>query len=268
MTTRITITGCCGRMGKKIALFGLDDSGVEIASVTENKNHPDIGKDFGNILGRAEMGVPIIFDISKALTNTDVIIDFTSPTALINNIAAARKAKVPIVIGTTGITDEEMKLVKSASKEIPVLVSSNMSIGVNLLFRVAGDIANALGEDFDVEIVEAHHNKKKDAPSGTAKSLAEAIAQARGRNLKDVAVYGREGNVGQRPKGEIGIHAVRGGDIIGDHTVIYAGDSERIELTHRARSRDIFAKGALFAAKFLKDKSPGLYNMQDAIAQV
>lgn len=268
MTTKITITGCCGRMGKRIAVLGLDDPCIEIVSVIENKNHPDINKDLGLILGCDELGISVLSDISQALNNTDVIIDFTSPTALINNIAAAKKSKVPIVIGTTGITDEEMKLVRAVSKAVPVLVSSNMSIGVNLLFRVAGNIANALGEDFDIEIIEAHHNKKKDAPSGTAKSLAEAIANARGRNLKDIVVYGREGNVGQRPKGQIGIHAVRGGDIVGEHTVIYAGNSERIELTHRAHSRDIFAKGALFAAKFLKDKSPGLYNMWDAIDSI
>ena len=265
MTIKIAISGSCGRMGKRIAALALEDKDIKLVGAAEFRGHPDTGKELGKLIGEDKCTIIVDSDLKAAAEDADVIIDFTSPTATISNLSIARNLKIPIVIGTTGLTDEELKIVKSSSKVIPVLFSANMSIGVNLLFRIAPEIAKSLGEDYNIEITEVHHNKKKDSPSGTAKKLAELIAEAKERPLKDLAVYGREGNVGERPKNEIGIHAIRAGDVVGDHTIVYAGENERIELTHRAHSRDVFAKGALRAAKYLADKSPGLYSMQDVI---
>ena len=267
MIKKIVITGCCGRMGQRIAVLASNDPEIEIVGATEAKGHNKIGSNLSKVTGVDALDIVISDDLTQAAKCADVIIDFTGPSATLSNLSAARNVKVAIVVGTTGLTTEEMKILESTSKSIPVLFSSNMSIGVNMLFKIAPEIAVLLGENYDVEIIEAHHNKKKDAPSGTAKTLAENIAQAKEKPLKDIANYGREGNVGARPKNEIGIHAVRAGDIVGDHTVVYAGENERIEITHRAHSRDIFAKGALRAAKYLADKSPGLYNMQNVIEE-
>jgi dihydrodipicolinate reductase len=229
---------------------------------------PYIGRNLSEVIGKTGLDIKISGDLNTVAKKGDVIVDFTSPSSTVLNLAAAKKAKVPIVVGTTGLTDEEEGVAKSASRFIPVLLSANMSVGINLLFRIAPEIANLLGEDYNIEIIEAHHNKKKDSPSGTAKTLSRLIAEARGRLLEKVAVYGRKGKTGERDKKEIGIHAVRAGDIVGDHTVIYAGDNERVEITHRAHSRDVFARGALSAAAFLADKSPGLYSMQDVLKGV
>lgn len=269
MVTRIVIAGCCGRMGKRIAALAFKDAGIKVAGAAETKAHPEIDKDLGKIIGIEDTAVKVTGGLEQAANGADVIIDFTTPTATVSNLSIARKLKLPIVIGTTGLTDEELKIVKSTSASIPVLFSANMSVGINLLFRMAPEVASALGENYDIEIVEAHHNKKKDAPSGTAKRIAELIAEAKGKQLKDLAVYGRSGlSPGERPKAQIGIHAVRGGSIVGEHTVIYAGENERIEIVHRASSRDAFAQGALRAAKYIADKSPGLYDMQDVLEGV
>ena len=265
MVTRIVIAGCCGRMGRRIASLALKDEAIKVTGAVEARGHYAIGKNLSEFIGEHHIDVKVSDSLQAAAQDADVIIDFTTPTTLISNLSIARKVKIPIVVGTTGLTDEELKLVNLTSSSIPVLISANMSVGVNLLFRIAPEIANALGENYDIEIVESHHNKKKDSPSGTAKKLAELIAEAKGKRLKDIAVYGREGKVEERPKGQMGIHAVRAGGIVGDHTIIYADDNERIELTHRAHSRDVFAQGALRAAKFITDKSPGLYDMQDVI---
>jgi 4-hydroxy-tetrahydrodipicolinate reductase len=255
-------------MGKMIASLALKDEALNIVGAVEARNHPDIGRPLASILNsEKQIEVVVTDNLNTAAEDAEAIIDFTTPTALVSNLAVAKKMKIAIVVGTTGLTDEEHKIIKTASSSIPVLVSANMSVGVNLLFKIAPQIANALGDDYDIEIIEAHHNKKKDSPSGTAKRLAELIADAMGRELDNVAVYGRHGNTGERPKGEIGIHAVRAGDIIGEHTIIYAGEDESIELKHRAHSRQAFALGALRAAKFLTDKSPGLYDMQDVIKE-
>ncbi|MFH1868757.1 MAG: 4-hydroxy-tetrahydrodipicolinate reductase [Candidatus Omnitrophota bacterium] len=268
MATKIVVTGCCGRMGRRIASLAFKVEGIELTGAVESKAHPDVGKGLGEIIGVKDTSLKVAAELEQAAKNADVIIDFTTPTATVSNLSIARKLKLPIVIGTTGITDEEQKIIKSTAASIPVLFSANMSVGVNLLFRLAPEAASALGDSYDIEIVELHHNKKKDSPSGTAKKIAELIAEVRGKPLNDLAVYGREGNVGQRPKGQIGIHALRGGSIVGEHTIVYAGENERIEITHRASSRDIFAQGALRAAKYIADKSPGLYNMQDVLEGV
>jgi len=268
MSIKIAIAGCCGRMGRSIASLVLADKNFEIIGATDMRSHPDIGTSFGKIIGNEALDIKIQDDLSIAAKGADVIIDFTAPIATLLNLKVARDEKIPIVIGTTGLMDEEQRAIESSSKVIPVLVSSNMSIGINLLFRLVPEVASALGEDYDIEIIEAHHNKKKDSPSGTAMTLAQRIAEAKGKRVKDVVVCGREGNVGQRSKNEIGIHAVRAGGIIGEHTVIFASNDERIEITHRASSRDILAKGALCAAKYIVEKSPGLYNMQNVIEGV
>jgi 4-hydroxy-tetrahydrodipicolinate reductase len=265
MATKIVITGCCGKMGRRIASIAFKDKDIEITAAVESAGHADIGKNLGTITGAENLFVDITSDLSSAVKGSDVIIDFTTPSATLSNLKVARDEKIPIVIGTTGITDEELKVIDSSSKKIPILFSSNMSIGVNLIFGVAPEAAIALGEDYDIEIVEAHHNMKKDSPSGTAKTLLKKIAEAKGAQVKNIAIYGRMGNSGERPKGQICVHAIRGGNIIGEHTVIFAGSDETIEITHRARSRDVFAKGAIKAAKYIADKSPGLYDMQDVI---
>jgi 4-hydroxy-tetrahydrodipicolinate reductase len=265
MVKKIVIAGCCGKMGKRIAFFASMDKTLQITAAVEAKNHPDIGNNLGSIIGSEKLFVDITDDMGSAATGADVIIDFTTPIATLTNLNIARSKKMPIVIGTTGITDEELKVIESSSKIIPVLFSSNMSIGVNLLFKLVPEAADSLGEDYDIEIVEAHHNKKKDSPSGTAKTLLEKIADARGVLVKNIALYGRHGNTGERPKGRICVHSVRAGGIAGEHTVIFAGEDETIEITHRASSRDVFAKGAIKAAKYIIDKSPGLYDMQDVI---
>jgi len=268
MVTSIVIAGCCGRMGRSIASLALADKDFKIVGATETRSHPNIGTSLGNLIGEEALDIDIKDDLSLAVKGADVIIDFTAPVATLLNLKVAREENIPIVIGTTGLMDEEQRGIEASSKSIPVFVSSNMSIGVNLLFQLAPEAASALGEDYDIEIIEMHHNKKKDSPSGTARTLAQRIAEAKGKRVKDIVVYGREGNTGERRKNEIGIHAIRGGDIIGEHTVIFAGRDERIEITHRANSRNIFARGALCAARYIADKSPGLYNMQNVIEGV
>jgi 4-hydroxy-tetrahydrodipicolinate reductase len=268
MAKKIVVTGCCGQMGRRIAALACRDSALEIFAAVEERNNPDIGHNLGDIIGEKSLFVNITDDLASAVKGADVIIDFTTPVATLSNLLVARAEKTPIVIGTTGITDEEQKVIESSAKLIPVLFSSNMSIGVNLLFDLAPAAAIALGEDYDIEIIEAHHNRKKDAPSGTAKTLLEKIAEAKGKRAEGIAVYGRHGNIGQRPKNQIGVHAIRGGGIIGEHTVVFAGENETIEITHRANSRDIFARGALMAAKYIIDKSPGLYTMTNVIEGV
>ncbi len=209
--------------------------------------------------------VPITDNLNDAIQPGSVIIDFTTPTASMAALEIAVTKGAAHVLCTTGLSDAEKARVSEAAQKIPVLMSPNMSLGVNLMFKVTEMVAKALGEDFDVEIVEAHHNQKKDSPSGTALGFAEAVARGHAVDLKAKANYGREGLVGARPRGEIGIHAVRGGDIVGDHVVLFAGDGERIELKHMAHSRMTFAQGALRAALWLRGKAPGLYSMADVL---
>jgi 4-hydroxy-tetrahydrodipicolinate reductase len=268
MAIRITITGCCGRMGRRIAALAFKDKDMEISAAVEAAMHPDIGRQLGSVIGQERLFVDITGDLPSAVRGSDVIIDFTNPLAMLSSLKVARDEKIPIVIGTTGITDEELRVIESSSKKIPVLFSSNMSIGVNLLFDIVPETAALLGKEYDIEIVEAHHNKKKDSPSGTAKTLLKKIADARRVNPEDIAIYGRSGDTQGRPRGQICVHSIRAGGIIGEHSVIFASEDETVEITHRAGSRDVFARGAIKAAKYIADKSPGLYNMQDAIKDI
>ncbi|MDQ6917213.1 MAG: 4-hydroxy-tetrahydrodipicolinate reductase [Pseudomonadota bacterium] len=227
-----------------------------------------VGRDVGERVGRT-VGVPVTADISAAIRNADVMIDFTRPEGTLANLAACAAAKVGAVVGTTGLSDGDKEKLRQLARAIPIVVAPNMSVGVNVLFKLVEVAAQRLGDDYDIEIVEMHHRHKVDAPSGTALKLGEAAATALGRDLKSAGVYARKGVTGERPARAIGFATVRGGDVVGEHTVIFAGDGERIELTHRAGSRMNFAQGALRAARFVALKrtagEPRMYDMQDVL---
>lgn len=262
---RIVISGCCGRMGNRIASLALEDKNFFLAGAIENQEHPSIGRDFGEYLGSWKSGVIIGTDCRSSLENADILIEFSTPQATMLHLAECLDLKKSVVIGTTGLSDGDEKKIKAASRKIAIVKSSNMSLGVNLLFGILAETAKKMGSFYDIEIVEMHHNQKKDAPSGTALSMAEIICRAMGLDSKETIRFGRQGFVGARPKKEIGIHAVRAGEIVGEHTVLFAGKGECIELTHRAQSRDAFAKGALLAAQFLYGKKDGIYDMQGVL---
>ena len=235
-------------MGSRIAALAGQDSVFSVAAALESRGHRLIGQPYGPVIGRSELGVRVTDDAEAAFRSADAVIEFTTPEATLEHVRIARALKKPIVIGTTGLSDAQRAELDAAAKTIAIVFSPNMSAGVNVLFEIARTAAQRLGQAYDVEIIEAHHRHKKDAPSGTAKRLAETLASARGVN-----------------PGAIPVHAVRAGDIVGDHTVILAGPSERLELTHRAHSRDAFAQGALQAARFLVGRQPGLYDMSDVL---
>ncbi|MCL1972959.1 MAG: 4-hydroxy-tetrahydrodipicolinate reductase [Endomicrobia bacterium] len=253
---KITICGAAGRMGQSILDIAKVDETVQVCGAVEYESSPAIG-----------MGNPAIVPASKieeVLPTTEVLIDFTNPATALKNLEIAKKYKIPVVIGTTGFISEQKEKIAEAAKEIPVMLSPNMSVGVNILFKLVEEVTKLI-PDYDIEIVELHHNKKKDSPSGTAAKLAEIAASAVGKNINDVGVYGRKTIMGDRKKDEIGVLSVRGGDIVGEHTVYFAGTGERIEITHRAQSRDTFGAGAVRAAKWIIGKEPGLYDMQDVL---
>lgn len=255
---KVVVCGAAGRMGQRIITMIHEEHDLKLAGAVEGHGHPLVGT-------QVITEVKITDNLEQVAGGADVVVDFTSPKASLGFLAVLAKIKKPLIIGTTGFTDDEIKNIKFITQNFPCLLASNMSIGVNLLFRLARDVAQTLGDSYDVEIVEAHHNRKKDAPSGTALTLANEIAGALSRNIKEDLVYGRKGNVGERLPKEIGIHAVRGGDIVGDHTVIFAGRGERLELTHRASSRDTFARGVVRAIRFMAGARVGFYDMQDVL---
>ena len=247
MAIKLVISGCCGRMGSAIARLALADSVFSISAALEVSGHAAISQDYGTVLGQpARLGVAVANDARQAISQGDVVIEFTTPPVTVEHIQLAQQLRKPMVIGTTGLSETQVATLRSASSTIPIVFSPNMSVGVNLLFELASLAALRLGTSYDVEIVESHHRQKKDAPSGTAKRLADVLAKTR-----------------KQPVTSLPVHAVRAGDIVGDHTVIFAGSSERLELTHRAHSRDVFAQGALKAAQFAVRQPPGLYDMSD-----
>lgn len=262
---KIVVAGCCGKMGRRIVSLAKEDKNILISGALEVPGHPLLGKDVGEVLGIGSLKVQITDNIEEALRGGDCLIDFTAPIATMTHVERALKINKAMVIGTTGLTDKEQNKIREAASRIPIVMAPNMSIGVNLLFSLVGEVAKELGDGYQIEIVESHHKHKKDSPSGTALKLAQEIAKAKGLDLDKIAVYGRHGQGLGRTDKEIGIHAVRAGDIVGEHTVMYCGTGERIEITHRAYSRDTFAQGALEAAKFVVGKSPKLYNMQDVL---
>lgn len=263
---KVAIAGAAGRMGRILVSLVLNDKDLQLSAALEQEGSAFIGQDAGLLAGEDACGVLISSDIEAVLQNSDCIIDFTAPAATLKLAELSAAKGVHSVIGTTGLTaDEKLILQKLAANGAHIVFAPNMSIGVNLLFSIAAKTAAALGEDYDIEIIEMHHNQKKDAPSGTAERLGEVLAQARGLDYQKDCKHGRLGMPGARSKNEIGMHAIRGGDVVGDHTVIFATDGERIELTHKASSRETFAKGALRAVKFLQKNKAGLYDMQDVL---
>lgn len=263
--SRIGICGISGRMGRVILRILLE-RGHTITAAFEAEASPFVGKDISILFhGKEDAGVAIAVMNENDLKNVDAVIDFSVPGATLSLIDLAKKGKIPVVIGTTGFSQDERKRIEEASKDLPVLLSPNMSVGVNLLFKLTEIASKALQEDYDVEVFEAHHRFKKDAPSGTAKKLLEIIKIAV-PGLSDAhEISGREGIIGERGDREIGVMAMRGGDIVGEHTVYFIGMEERIELTHRAASRDTFARGAVRGMEFVIDKKPGLYTMFDVL---
>ncbi|MEO5339614.1 MAG: 4-hydroxy-tetrahydrodipicolinate reductase [Magnetococcus sp. MYC-9] len=236
-----------------------------LQAASEHASSPWIGQDAGDVAGIGRLGVPIVADPGQLFAAERVIIDFTRPEVTLSLLDRAVASASPLVIGTTGFDAAGRRSIEEAAGRLPIVLAPNFSVGVNLLMRVAAEVAQVLEASYDIEILEAHHRHKIDAPSGTALGLGQAIAQAIGRNLEEVAVYGRQGVTGQRDPRTIGFATVRGGDIVGDHTVLFAGEGERLELTHRASSRMTFAKGAVRAAVWLSGRSPGLYDMGDVL---
>jgi 4-hydroxy-tetrahydrodipicolinate reductase len=262
---KIGVAGAAGKMGSRITALCSEYEGLQLAGACERTGHKDIGKDIGPLVGIGETGVRLQDRMEKVMDEVDIVIDFTSVESTKKNLElAARKGKA-MIIGTTGLSKDDMKEIGPMLNKIPCVMASNMSLGVNLLLKVLQDVARVLGDDYDIEIIEAHHRLKKDAPSGTALKMAQVIADAVNRNLDEVGVYARHGIIGQRTKKEIGIQTVRAGDIVGEHTVLFGGLGERIEITHKASSRDTFARGALKAALWLAGKPTGLYDMQDVL---
>ncbi|MFZ5802211.1 MAG: 4-hydroxy-tetrahydrodipicolinate reductase [Candidatus Omnitrophota bacterium] len=262
---RLAMIGAAGRMGRTILRLASEDAGIRITGAIERRGHPDLGKDLGELTGGKASGIRLSDQMDRVLKNADVAIDFTHASAVESNLKQVTAAKVPCVIGTTGLPETALKAVKAAARKIAIVQSPNMSIGVNLLLGLTDLAARVLDESYDAEIAEIHHRGKKDSPSGTAMKLLEVIAAARGRSLDKDTVFGRKGDVGVRPKGKLGVLALRGGDVIGDHTVFFLGDGERIELAHKASSRDAFAKGALRAAKFVFRRPNGLFTMRQVL---
>ncbi|RJR16618.1 MAG: 4-hydroxy-tetrahydrodipicolinate reductase [Nitrospiraceae bacterium] len=261
----LIVSGASGKMGSRIIALSRDITEIKLTGAVERKGHKDTGKDIGPVIGLGTTGVSITDDIKKVIDKGDVLVDFSSPSATIECLKSLSGRPVPVVIGTTGFSKEEVEYIKLYAQGTPCVFAPNMSVGVNLLLKVLEDIARVTGDDYDVEIVEAHHRLKKDAPSGTAMKMAQVLASALNRNLEDTAVYARHGLIGERTKKEIGIQTVRAGDIVGEHTVLFGGLGERIEITHKASSRDTFARGALKAAQWVYKQTPGLYDMQDVL---
>ena len=263
--TRVAVTGAAGRMGKTLiqAIHQAED--LTLGAAFERGGLSLIGADAGELAGVGRMGVALSDDLAAAADAYDALIDFSVPESTLRSVEVCAAAGKRLVIGTTGFDDDGLARIRAAAQRVPILMAPNMSVGVNLAFRLVELAARVLGDDVDVEIVEAHHRHKIDAPSGTAVRMGEIVAAALGRELEQVAVYGRHGTTGARARDAIGFATVRAGDIVGEHTVLYAGNGERLEITHRAESRMNFAQGALRAARFLAGKPHGLFDMQDVL---
>lgn len=260
---RVVVCGAMGRMGRAI-LAALKERpfGLVLSGAVEIPGHALLGRDAFEAAGMGTAGVPVTDDFREAIASADVAVDFTEAASSVAHAREASGAGKAIVIGSTGFTAAQLAEVGEAARRIPCVLSPNMSVGVNLMFKVAADVAGVLGDDYDVEIVEAHHRFKKDAPSGTAVKLADAVAGALGRDMKEAGIYGRKGMTGERSREEIGVFAVRAGDVVGEHTLVFGGIGERFEITHRAHSRETFARGAIRAAAWVVGKPGGLYDMR------
>ena len=262
---RAIVSGAAGRMGGRIIHMIEAAEGITLAAALEQADNPQVGKDVGEVVGLPRKGVLVSGSLAEVLPQGDVLIEFTHSEATLEHLREVAAAGKAMVIGTTGFSPQQVEELKGLARKTRVVFAPNMSMGVNLMFKAVENIAQVLTEGYDVEIVEAHHRLKKDAPSGTALKLAQVIAQALGRDLEKVGVYGRHGITGERTKDEIGIMTVRAGDIVGEHTVIFGGTGERLEVIHRAHNRDNFARGAVRAAQWIVTQPPGLYDMQDVL---
>ncbi len=262
---RVAVVGAAGRMGKNLVQAIQEADGVELGAATEHPESTLIGADAGALAGVGDLGVTIVGGLEQALDDFDVVIDFTRPAATMAHLELCLKAGKKMVIGTTGLGDHEKQRLQEAAGEIGIVFAPNMSIGVNLCLKLLDMAARVLGDNVDIEIIEAHHRHKEDAPSGTALRMGEVVAEALGRDLKECAVYGREGVTGERDRKTIGFETIRAGDIVGDHTVLFAATGERVEITHKASSRMTFANGAVRAAGWIAGKESGLFDMQDVL---
>lgn len=264
MALRVGIFGSTGRMGRMVARAVAETDGMTVAAGGDRPGSAHLGADLGELAGLGRLGVAVTDDIDAVLGG-DVAIDFTLPEATLGHAARAAALGTPLVIGTTGLSNDQEAVLAEHAKTTAIVYAPNMSLGVNLLLAVVEQVAAALDDAWDIEVVEMHHNRKVDAPSGTALGLGRAAAKGRGRIFDDVAVLSREGHTGPREQGQIGFATLRGGDVIGDHTVIFAGAGERVEIGHRASGREVFAAGAVRAARWVAGRGPGLYSMQDVL---
>ena len=262
---RIAVVGASGRMGLCLVRAAVLADGASLVVAVSRPDSDSIGKDVGELIGIGALGIKVVDDLAAVVDQFDVLIDFTRPDASMTFIELCRQAGKKIVIGTTGYSDAQKAAIAEAAKDVAIVLAPNMSVGVNLVLKLLEMTAKVMGEYTDIEVIEAHHRHKVDAPSGTALRMGEVIADALGRDLKDCAIYGREGNTGERDRKTIGFSTIRAGDIVGEHTVMFADEGERVEITHKATSRMTFANGAVRAALWLKDKPSGLYDMQDVL---
>ena len=262
---RVAVIGASGRMGKFLITAVQTAEGVSLGAAILKPGSSLIGADAGEIAGVGKLGVAAVASLEDCVNDFDVLIDFTTPSLTLENAAFCAKHQKAIVVGTTGLNDDEKASLNQAAVDTPVVFAPNMSVGVNLTLKLLTMAAEILGDDYDVEIVEAHHRHKVDSPSGTALRMGEVIAEALGRDLKECAVYGREGQTGARTQKEIGFETIRAGDVVGEHSVWFATEGERIEIAHKASSRMTFAKGAVRAASWLEGKAAGMYDMQDVL---
>ena len=261
----VGVIGAGGRMGRMLIEAIQDNPQTILTAAIERQGSSLVGADAGEVAAVGRLDVQIVDDLRSVINKIDVLIDFSLPVATEQNMQVCAEHNVAMVIGTTGFNEQQEQVLAKASEQVAIVYAGNYSTGVNLSLKLLGMAAKAFGTDADVEVIEAHHKHKIDAPSGTAYMMAEAVAEARGQNLKDVAIYGREGQTGAREAGTIGIHAIRGGEIIGDHTVMFIADGEVVEITHRARARMTFAAGAVRAATWIVQQPVGQYNMQDVL---
>lgn len=262
---RIAIAGAAGRMGRNLVKATHLNSNAQVGAGSERPNSSLIGVDLGELTGEGKFEVALVNDLNSVISDFDVIVDFTAPVSTLANIELCKQYGKKIIIGTTGFSEEEKQIIDQAAKEIAIVMAPNYSVGVNLMFKLLEKAATVMGDYCDIEVLEAHHRHKVDAPSGTALGMGEAIAGAMGNKLSDVAVYAREGITGERTKDEIGFATIRAGDIIGEHTAMFADIGERVEITHKATDRMTFANGAIKAAVWLDNQSAGFYTMQDVL---
>lgn len=262
---RAVVVGAGGRMGGRIIHTILQTPGIVLGGAVEEESHPAVGRDVGELVGEAKTGVVVDSDLNRVVGRGEVLVDFTVPEVSLKSLEIGVQRHLAVVIGTTGFSPDQMERIRAFGSRTRCVMAPNMSVGVNVMFKIVEEIARVLGEDYDVEIIEAHHRFKRDAPSGTAMKLGETVAGAMGQDLAKVGVWGRKGLIGERRPREIGMAVIRAGDIVGEHTVIFGGTGERLEVTHRAQSRDNFARGAVKAALWVVKQPDGLYDMQDVL---